>query len=247
MNNTRPPIALHVVALSIVALSTVSCASTDEQTASRPEPAQSIRAESESMEAPSAKSAPTSPSVAEPELAAELLEMKRADQEIREKITSIIAEANAAGDQPDIPMTLAMEMLTLDQRNTARLKEIVAKHAWPTRSLVGEEASSAAWLLVQHAGADELSFMEEAASLIKAAAETGEAEPEHYAYLIDRIRMYRGEPQLFGTQTNMEDGRIVLHEIEDPESVDDRRAEHGLPPLQEYLDQMQEQLRGDSP
>ncbi|MGD2109344.1 MAG: hypothetical protein PVI86_08115, partial [Phycisphaerae bacterium] len=41
-----------------------------------------------------------------------------------------------------------------DRRHTARMKEIVAGHGWPTRTAVGSDGARAAWLLVQHAGLD---------------------------------------------------------------------------------------------
>jgi hypothetical protein len=35
----------------------------------------------------------------------------------------------------------------VDRDNTARLREIVARHGWPGRALAGEQGAHAAWLL----------------------------------------------------------------------------------------------------
>jgi len=39
----------------------------------------------------------------------------------------------------------------VDQRHTARMQKIMAEIGWPSIPKVGAEASTAAWLLVQHA------------------------------------------------------------------------------------------------
>jgi hypothetical protein len=55
----------------------------------------------------------------------------------------------------------------------------------------------------------------------------------HTAYLEDRIAMYEGRPQLYGTQwmDNPLDGRIRPWRLAEPDRVNERRAEVGLGPL----------------
>src|SRR5688572_32789637 len=43
------------------------------------------------------------------------------------------------------------EMRAVHDRNAARLAEILDSRGWPMRSLVGEHAARAAWLILQHA------------------------------------------------------------------------------------------------
>ena len=150
----------------------------------------------------------------EPSLRDELLAMRAADQEARTQ-SSVTAEAGA----------------TVDRRNTARLKEIVDRHGWPTYSLVGRDGADAAFLLAQHADMDP-AFQKRASSLMEPLVASGEATASNYAYLRDRTHA----PQRFGTQ-----GRCVgksewaPREIEQPEEVDVRRASVGLPPMHEYV------------
>ena len=48
--------------------------------------------------------------------------------------------------------------------------------------------------------------------------------------------MNEGRPQRYGTQVgDVQDGEPVPWPIEEPNRVDERRAEIGLPPLSEYL------------
>lgn len=85
------------------------------------------------------------------------------------------------------------------KRNTERLKEIINEYGWPGISLVGEDGSNAAWLLVQHSDHD-LEFQKQALELLKQAVEKEDASKRNLAYLIDRVRVHSGQPQLFGTQ-----------------------------------------------
>ena len=106
-------------------------------------------------------------------------------------------------------------MQAADAKHTAKMKAIVVQHGWPGRSLVGDDGAHAAWLLVQHADA---SFMEQCLPLMEHAVSAGEASTKDYAYLLDRVRMSQGKPQVYGTQfTSGADGKLVLHPVEDAE------------------------------
>ena len=130
------------------------------------------------------------------------------------------------------------ELVGSDQERTDRLKEIVAEHGWPTVDLVGEDGEEAAWVIAQHSDLDP-EFQAEALVLLRGAVEDGQASPGNLAYLEDRVRAGRGEPQLYGTQTGCtRGGKPAMPEIEDPDGLDERREEAGLPPYDRYLKQM---------
>jgi len=123
-------------------------------------------------------------------------------------------------------------MQAVDAKHTARMKAIIAEHGWPGRSLVGEDGAGAAWLLVQHADA---SFMAQCMPLMEHAVSAGEASAKDYAYLLDRVCMNQGKPQVYGTQfTSGADGKLVLYSVEDAEHVDERRRAVGLGSMAEY-------------
>lgn len=125
-----------------------------------------------------------------------------------------------------------------DEPRTARLKEIIAEHGWPTHDLVGKEGEDAAWLIAQHSDLDP-AFQAEALELLRAAVAEGQASPGNLAYLEDRVRAGRGEPQLYGTQMSCtRKGKPKPGPIEDPAGLDERREEAGLPPYQDYLEEM---------
>lgn len=149
-------------------------------------------------------------------IAAELLAMAEADQAMR----------TGASKDKSLWDTL------IDQKNTARLKAIVAAIGWPTVSKVGTQASHSAWLLVQHATA-EPAFMKQCLQLMRDAKE-GDVAPANMAYLEDRLLTMAGKPQLYGTQFRTIDGITEPFPIADPDHVDERRAHAGLGSLAKY-------------
>ena len=55
-----------------------------------------------------------------------------------------------------------------------------------------------------------------------------DASPAGLAYLMDRVLMHRGEPQIHGTQYQVRDGALELWPVRDPAGLDQRRAALGL-------------------
>jgi DNA-directed RNA polymerase subunit RPC12/RpoP len=160
------------------------------------------------------------------ELQSELLRRQRLDQTARRAVE-------------DGSGKLA-QVMELDADNTAWLKAVVETVGWPGVSLVGEEGARAAWLLAQHADRDQ-QFQRRCAELVKRAVRDGEASPADLAYLTDRVLVNSCRPQLYGTQLTARDGRFLPQRLEDPDSVDERRASVGLEPLEEYVRRATEQ------
>jgi hypothetical protein len=124
------------------------------------------------------------------------------------------------------------------QQRTARLKEIIAKHGWPTIDLVGKDGEDAAWAIAQHSDFD-LAFQQEALALLREAVAQGQASPGNLAYLEDRVAVAKGEPQVYGTQMRCgPDGPVPATPIRDEPGVEQRRAASGLDPLASYLAEM---------
>lgn len=128
---------------------------------------------------------------------------------------------------------------TVDRRNTERLKTIVDKIGWPSISKVGNEGSSNAWLLVQHADHDP-EFQKRCLELMKSEPE-GEISKHDIAYLEDWIAIRDGRCQIYGTHFSINfDGQLEPLPIEDPDNVDKRREEMGLETLSAHQKRMQE-------
>ncbi len=165
-------------------------------------------------------------------LAAELKAMVVEDQRIR---TRPAAEQKKFA----VPMSVeeSMQWRRVGTANTDRLCEIVDRHGWPGRSLVGEEGAQYAWLLAQHAD-HQLDFQRRALALLAEAVERGEAAARQLALLTDRVRMNEVKEQLYGTQiAGVDEGVVTPWPVEDPGELDVRRASVGLEPFSEYAAQ----------
>ena len=126
------------------------------------------------------------------------------------------------------------EMEAVHREHAARLAAIVDAHGWPGRSRVGDDGASAAWRILQHA-IGEPALLRRLLPIVRAAAAGGEANPAEVAMLDDRIRVFEGRPQCYGTQYDWNDdgtAMVPMVGVEDPEQVDERRRAVGLPPMQ---------------
>jgi len=148
-------------------------------------------------------------------LATELLAMSEVDQAMR-----------------DTYQTTNEWDASVDETNTARLKELIEQQGWPTISAVGKKAAVAAWLLAQHADKDP-AFQEKCLALMRALPKD-EVILWNIALFEDRVRMNTGRPQLYGTQFRMSEGNFGPGPIEDEQRLEERRAAMGLEPFEDY-------------
>lgn len=169
-------------------------------------------------------------------LQTELVEMKTEDQRYRSELHDQMKQMPSSSTQPSAALTAVFEKQgEIDRKNMARLEEIIQRHGWPGKSLVGEEASNAAFLILQHST---LSLQKKYFPLLKDGVARGEVSAGDAALLEDRIRVGGGKKQFYGSHVHSgpETGwKLELYPIEDEDHVDERRARVGLPPLAEYL------------
>ncbi len=121
----------------------------------------------------------------------------------------------------------------LDSVNQIRVVALIEEYGYPGKSLVGASESSTAFMVIQHAP---LEMQEAYLPMLKEAADAEELQWSALALLIDRIETRNGREQIYGSQvrTDPETGKPGFYPIKDRENVDKRRAEVGLPSLEEY-------------
>lgn len=181
--------------------------------------------------------------IKEPELAAELRKRFESDQAARNRVMEFSKKHKILEDHRDLAKldpsiakqwnALVNELQTEDTKNRHWMKEVVRKHGWPGKTLVGSQGAIEAWLLVQHADADR-EFQQECLVKMEALPK-GEVRAVDIAYLTDRILCGAGKKQKYGSQIDIQDGKVIPKPIEDEEQVDDRRKAIGLEPLKDYL------------
>jgi hypothetical protein len=128
-------------------------------------------------------------------------------------------------------ITNRQKQLRILQTHTERMKVLIAQYGWLGYSLVGPMGADAAWLLVQHSDQD-VPFQKYCLGLLEQSVAAGDADPRHLAYLTDRVLVAEGKRQRYGTQFH---GQHESLPIEDEAHVDERRAQMGLEPLDDYI------------
>ncbi|MFE3387378.1 DUF6624 domain-containing protein [Streptomyces anulatus] len=117
-----------------------------------------------------------------------------------------------------------------DHADTKVLRRILAEHDWPGHRLVGPDAARAAWSIALHSD-DAPDFQRAATILLERAVQAGDARIDHWARLHDRALITNGHLQEYGTQHLLNPDGITLCPLRAPESLDERRATVGLPPI----------------
>ena len=161
----------------------------------------------------------------------DLLAMAQRDADVRARLLS-------AGK---LYCDYAEEMQQVHEQNAKRLDEIVAEHGWPGISVVGLEGCRAAWLIAQHAICTP-DLQRKFLAVLQRASERGDVPKRQVAFLTDRIRFNENKPQLYGTVLDWNERGELSCELEDPENIDARRKEIGLPPFREDLTRQREEV-----
>lgn len=147
--------------------------------------------------------------------------------EVDQGIRILFSEAMKSGNE--VPDSLFEKMDIIDASNQAWVKSRLEEYGWPEKSKIGENAALALFLVIQHA---ELNDIETYYPQLQQLADMGEAHPAHAAMMLDRMLMYQGKKQVYGTQASgllRADGSFVIWPIENPESVNERRIKAGFP------------------
>lgn len=163
-----------------------------------------------------------------PELASALAEelIRRADEERR---LMRQAHVNAAAQCRRV-------IVECREANAEALRLIVHRHGWPTADQVGAPASTAALMILLHA--PDLDFQLDCSDLIAQAAADGRCPALHHAYIADHCAVEQGRPQFYGTRVNPVTFRPYT--IRQPQTLDERRRDVGLGPIEEQLRALRE-------
>jgi len=156
------------------------------------------------------------------ELRRELLAMKAEDLSVREELLN--ANLLRSSYHP--------RMEEIHVKNAKRLRELICLHGWPTDDLAGPDGAEAAWLIAQHS-IGEPAFVRQALKLIRAQIEHKRVPAWQAAYLEDRIALFEGRPQRYGTQwiDDPRDGIGRPWTLAYPDRINDLREAVGLKPL----------------
>ncbi|MBY0567273.1 MAG: hypothetical protein K2P70_08180 [Hyphomonadaceae bacterium] len=127
------------------------------------------------------------------------------------------------------------EMQAVHDENAALLADAFDALGWPGRDKLGDEGAAAAFLILQHA-ISHPALQRRGLELMLDAIPLGHANALDAAYLSDRIAVFEGREQTFGTQFNWDaHGQLSPAPTRDEADLDARRASVGLPPMAETI------------
>ncbi|WP_435225390.1 DUF6624 domain-containing protein [Streptomyces sp. Tue6028] len=155
-------------------------------------------------------------------LAAELL--RRVDEERR-----LMRQARTAPHPRWYPA-----LARCREGNAEALATVVHRYGWPAADLVGLPASTAALMILLHAPC--LDFQLTCRDLIAEAAADGRCPALHHAYIADHCAVELGRPQYYGTR--VDPATLRPYPVRRPQTLDERRRDVGLGPLDEQLSRL---------
>ena len=170
------------------------------------------------------------------EIAEKIIKLKNTDLEFREKLI----ESEKLGEGYN------KEMEKIHTKNAKILNKIIDTIGYPTIKKVGKEASEAAWLIIQHS-IGEPDFMKKCVELLEVAVLKNTANSKNLAYLTDRIAVFEGKPQLYGTQFDWdESGELSPNICDDLKKVNQRRKSIGLNSIEKQTKIIRKQAKNNN-
>jgi hypothetical protein len=131
--------------------------------------------------------------------------------------------------------TIQKRWAEADSINELKAKAIIKKYGFPGYNLVGE-TSNKFWAIVQHCD-DDIPFQEHVLILLKKEVDKNNASKANYALLTDRVLANKHQPQIYGTQVNVDPKthKAAPLPLKHPKEVNKLRKQMGMEPLEKYL------------
>ncbi len=121
-----------------------------------------------------------------------------------------------------------------DSLNLIKIKKILDDRGWLGPDIIGDEGNTTLFLVIQHS---DIETQEKYLPLMREAVKKGNALASDLALLEDRVAIFNGEKQIYGSQIgfDQETGEYYVLPLIDPENVNKRRTEVGLESIQNYI------------
>ena len=125
-------------------------------------------------------------------------------------------------------------MQQVHEENADLLAAFLDTYGWPYPSQYGKEANTAAWFIAIHAIARP-PFIKKIGALLEEASKAGKIAGKYYANFHDRIALYEGRKQRYGTHLFPSAMGWQALYLEDPAQVDSWRETIGLPTVADWI------------
>ena len=177
-----------------------------------------------------------------PELAQKITYLSDKYEGIRDQKNEMLLKYNSTSQEiKDIDARLTDQMGI----NYAAAKKIIDANGFPNHDMVGEVASHKFWMMVQHMdGYPDFQML--VLRNMAGALDQNKASAKDFAYLTDRVLINQQRPQHYGTQVyyDKEEETYKPHPVDNIARTNERRAELGLSPLDDFLANTNEKYEG---
>lgn len=170
------------------------------------------------------------------------------DQKYRQQISGIEKKYGGESKEMKDHWKLIKEK---DSINLVKVKTMLDQYGWLGNDIIGGPGSTTLFLVIQHSNQ---TTQEKYLPMMREAVKKGKAQGSSLALLEDRVLLGQGKRQIYGSQIarDQETHFYYVSPLEDPDHVDQRRAEVGLGPLADYVNRWQikwdiEQYKKDLP
>jgi hypothetical protein len=128
---------------------------------------------------------------------------------------------------------LTERKLMQDEINGKAVAHIIETYGWPEPDQIGIQNSYTLFTSIQNS---DLQTQGKLLGVMEKAVKEGKLAPENYASLVDRKALVEHRQQIFGTiiQKDLATGQYSFAPIIRVDTVNDRRREIGLPPIEEF-------------
>ncbi len=164
-------------------------------------------------------------------LAQQLNAIDELDQRYRNQMEEVRMKYGGGTKEMKTLFTLMNEA---DSVNLVKVKAIIDKYGWLGADVIGDQGNTTLFMVIQHS---DVKTQEDYLPLMRQAVANGKAKASSLALLEDRVAMFEGKKQIYGSQLrwDMKNNTYLIAPMDDPDNVDKRRASVGLGSLAEYL------------
>ena len=153
------------------------------------------------------------------------------DQKYRLRIDELLKKSRTESENMEL-ITLHELMNKTDSTNLLKIEKILDEYGWLGADVIGEQGNKTLFLVIQHSDLEtQLKYL----PMMREAVKKGNAKGKNFALLVDRIEMEQGNRQIYGSQIKIDGDEFYVYPIIEPEKVNERRAEVGLEPIEDYV------------
>lgn len=153
-----------------------------------------------------------------------ILALTAIDREFTSHNTALTDSINSHLKHPEKYRAFKKELAFRDSLSFAKIDLILDSYGYPAKAVAGDATPIPFYIL----GFAPVPLKEKHMGKLLMAASRDDISLRSLAFFIDKLRISKGEKQLYGTQYRLQNGEQVLYPVEDEAHLKDRRTSMGL-------------------